>query len=292
MSILHQNISSSEIHHPFSFFFDNESARINAANLTSSDLWKFAVQKDNNSIWWLVKTNPITWIKVIQETGSSLSGPAGGALSGNYPNPSVVNNSHNHTPGVTIPAYPTTLPPNGLAGGSLSGSYPNPELKSSGVVAGTYTFATVTIGNDGRITSASSGTVPTNNSGTDCNTCLTNPVLKGNPTAPTPQYGSDNKSVATTEFVNNSTQSETLSAGTNLIINLGFQKTVYRKYIINGTLINRGTLIIEDKVDTTIESNTIHKSSYYYIPKETFKIVSSPYYIKGILEVEGQIRVL
>ena len=55
-------------------------------------------------------------------------GPAGGDLSSAYPNPQVLDDSHGHTPGITIPAYPTGLPPTGSAGGDLSGTYPNPTV--------------------------------------------------------------------------------------------------------------------------------------------------------------------
>ncbi|MFN8251813.1 MAG: hypothetical protein U0V75_08010 [Ferruginibacter sp.] len=79
--------------------------------------------------------------------GANPMGPAGGDLTGNYPNPSLaasgvvagVYGSAATYPAVTVDAkgritsvsqfpVPTTLPPSGPAGGDLTGTYPNPAI--------------------------------------------------------------------------------------------------------------------------------------------------------------------
>lgn len=178
VDLFHDSLEPKDIHAPYSYVFNNQTERARAI-VTQRDIGKLARQLEDGSIWLLWDGAP-TWKRVLTEgVPTPPDGPAGGHLMKYYPNPEVRPDSHIHTPGLSIPAYPTSLPPNGPASGpDIEGYYPNlVELRPTGVLQGTYTNPTISIDEKGRVRQATSGVAGEVNAGLNVGSGA--PIYKG-----------------------------------------------------------------------------------------------------------------
>lgn len=79
----HRQMTGTDIHVPHAFTYANESARTGATGFGTEDLYKFAVQTDDNSLWTLTATTP-TWAEVSAHSYTSQSiYDSDGTLTGN-----------------------------------------------------------------------------------------------------------------------------------------------------------------------------------------------------------------
>ena len=165
----HKEVPAEMRHLPYQWEVDNIDQAM-LLTVSQQEIGGLLYSHVEKQIYQLVDTAP-TFRKITLEGDTSFLDEAiGGDLSGTIRSPRVLQDSHVHTPGLSIPSYPTTLPPSGPVGGDAEGNFPNIYLKLTGVNEGTYTSPTLTVDAKGRITNCSSNVIGEANLGLNIGT--------------------------------------------------------------------------------------------------------------------------
>lgn len=289
--VQHRDIAAAEIHRLVNWEFANAVVR-NSAVVVEEDIHKLAFEVSTGTYHMLLNTTP-TWVQLLTEGDEAIPGGlAGGDLTGTYPNPEVISDSHTHTPGNSIPAYPTTLPPNGPATGDLTGTYPSPSLTATGVTPGQYNRATVTVDSKGRITAITANTTPT--LGGLPFPGFNNVTLTGVAKSTITPYNDNSDRIATTKYVTHGQiRAEELPVGETMTILTQTQKVVHERFKISGTLAVYGKLVISGTPNNEFTANFHPKNAQpLLIPKDYFKIVLSGYKISTPIYIYGTLKVI
>jgi len=213
---------------------------VNTNKLADGSVTSAKLAANGATVGQVLKFDGTYWVPGTDNTGSGGSnptGPAGGDLTGSYPNPTINTGSitttkladNSVTTSKIVDAsvtsaklaagvIPTSLPPNGSAGGDLTGSYPNPSITKIQGVNVTTTGATLgqvlkfdgTNWIPGTDNTGSGGSNPTGPAGGDLTGSYPNPAITNG--VITTAKLADN-SITTSKIVDASVTSAKLAAG-------------------------------------------------------------------------------
>ena len=60
----HKEIEAGNIHPPFQFVYVDEAERLAATEFEDTDLYCFAMQESDHTLWCLTVLDPVTWVQL------------------------------------------------------------------------------------------------------------------------------------------------------------------------------------------------------------------------------------